>query len=121
MGEKKRRFGAWMGGAYSVLAKLKFLRGTALDPFGYLGERRQERWSISHFEEVVGKLLASLERPNLALAVRIARLPDSVRGYGHVKEAARERWLEEESRLLEEFHRPPAPVLLFDPARKSAA
>lgn len=121
MGEKKRRFGAWMGGAYSVLAKLKFLRGTALDPFGYLGERRQERWSISHFEEVVGELLASLERPNLALAVRIARLPDSVRGYGHVKEAARERWLEEESRLLEEFHRPPAPVLLFDPARKSAA
>jgi len=55
------------------------------------------------------------------IAVRIASLPDAVRGYGHVKEASRERWLDEESKLLEEFHRPPAPVLLFDPARQSAA
>ncbi len=121
MGTKKRRFGAWMGGAYRLLARLKFLRGTSLDPFGYLGERKRERWSISHFEEVVAELLTDLERTNHALAVRIASLPEHVRGYGHVKEAARERWLAEESRLLEEFHRPPAPVLLFDPARKSAA
>ncbi len=121
LGTKKRQFGAWMSGAYSVLARLKFLRGTPLDPFGYLGERKQERWSIAHFEAVVTELLAGLDQANLALAVRIASLPDSVRGYGHVKEAARERWLEEESRLLEEFRRPPAPLQLFDPARQSAA
>jgi indolepyruvate ferredoxin oxidoreductase len=121
MGEKKRRFGAWMGTAYRWLAPLKFLRGTPFDPFGRLAERKQERWSIEHFESVVAELLADLERSNHALAVRIARLPELVRGYGHIKEAARQRWLEEESRLLEEFHRPPAAVLLFDPDRQSAA
>jgi indolepyruvate ferredoxin oxidoreductase len=121
MGTKKRRFGAWMGSAYRWLARLKFLRGTPLDPFGYFAERKQERKSIEHFESVVAELLADLERSNHALAVRIAGLPAGVRGYGHVKEAARERWLAEEGRLLEEFHRPPAPVLLFDPERQSAA
>ncbi len=54
-------------------------------------------------------------------AQRIAALPERVKGYGHVKEQARKRWLEEESRLLAEFHQPPAPVALFDPNRKSAA
>jgi indolepyruvate ferredoxin oxidoreductase len=121
MGAKKRRFGAWMGAAYGWLAKLKFLRGTPLDVFGYMAERKQERWSIEHFESVVGELLAELDRSNHGLAVRIAGLADVVRGYGHIKEANRERWLEEEGKLLEEFHRPPAPVLLFDPAKKSAA
>jgi len=121
MGAKKRRFGAWMGSAYGMLAKLKFLRGTPLDVFGYLAERKQERWSIEHFETVVAEILTELDRSNHGLAVRIASLPVAVRGYGHIKEANRERWLEEEGKLLDEFHRPPAPVLLFDPAKKSAA
>jgi indolepyruvate ferredoxin oxidoreductase len=121
MGQKKRKFGGWMDTAYRWLAHLRFLRGTPLDPFGYLEERRQERWSIAHFETVATELLEALERANLRLAVEIARLPEGVRGYGHIKERARIRWLEEESRLLDEFRRPPAPVVLFDPARKSAA
>jgi indolepyruvate ferredoxin oxidoreductase len=121
LGVRKRRFGGWMAGAYRWLARLKFLRGSAFDPFGYLPERRHERWSIEHFEVVVGELLSNLAISNHALAARIAALPEEVRGYGHVKEAARTRWLTEESRLLEEFHRPPVPVALFDPARKSAA
>ena len=121
LGTRKRRFGGWMGTAYKLLARMKFLRGTPFDPFGYLDERRQERWSVTHFEAIVKELLEGLDASNHAIAVRIASLPDLVRGYGHVKAAARERWLEEETRLLEEFHRPPAPVMLFDPARKSAA
>lgn len=121
MGRKKRRFGAWMGPVYGWLAKFRFLRGTPIDPFGYLGERKLERWSIDHFETVVQELVDGLNQSNYAIAVRIASLADTVRGYGHVKEASRGRWLEEESRLLEEFHRPPAPLQLFDPARQSAA
>ncbi len=120
LGTKKRQFGAWMGTAYRWLARLKFLRGTPLDPFGYLEERKRERWSVDHFEAVVAELLETLASSNHALAVRIAALPDGVRGYGHVKEAARDRWLAEEGRLLEEFHRPPAPVTLFDPAKSAA-
>ena len=121
LGDRKRQFGGWMGIGYRVLARLRFLRGTAVDPFGYLAERRLERWSIEHFEAVVGELLNGLTRSNQPLAARIAGLADGVRGYGHVKAAARENWLAEESRLLEEFHRPPAPVVLFDPARKKTA
>ena len=121
MGVRKRRFGGWMRHAFRLLAGLKLLRGTPLDPFGYLSERKLERWSIDHFEAVVREMLDSLEALNLPIAVRIAGLPGAVRGYGHVKEASRARWLDEEARLLEEFHRPPAPVALFDPARKSAA
>jgi indolepyruvate ferredoxin oxidoreductase len=121
LGRKKRRFGPWMSTLYRVLARLRFLRGTPFDPFGYLAERRRERWSIRHFESVVGELLAGLDGGNHGLAVQIAALPEGVRGYGHIKEAARARWLAEESRLLDEFRRPPAPVRLADQAHRSAA
>jgi len=121
LGTRKRAYGAWMKLAYGLLARMKAVRGTRFDPFGYLAERRQERWSIEHFESVVRELLSGLDAGNHAIALKIAALPDAVRGYGHVKESARAAWLAEERRLLEEFHRPPAPVLLFDPARQSAA
>ncbi len=121
LGTRKRRFGGWMGRAYGLLARLSFLRGTPFDPFGHVAERKLERWSVGHYETVVGELLDGLNPGNHAIAVRIAALPETVRGYGHVKAAARERWLREEERLLEEFRRPPAPVALFDPARQSAA
>ncbi len=121
LGEKKRRFGPWIETAYRGLARLKFLRGSLLDPFGRFEERKLERWSIEHFETVVAELIDGLDASNHGIARRIASLPDGVRGYGHVKAAKREAWLEEEARLLTEFHRPPAPVLLFDPARQSAA
>ena len=73
--------------AYRVLAKLKFLRGTALDIFGYSVERRDERHQINAYEATVRELLGSLSRDNHALAVEIARLPLKMRGFGHVKQA----------------------------------
>ncbi len=82
----KRRYGGWMLGAFGVLARLKFLRGTPADPFGWTGERRLERSLIEDYRRVVDELLASLDAERLALAVRIARLPEEMRGYGHVKQ-----------------------------------
>ena len=62
------------------------LRGTAFDPFGYIAERRTERRLIGAYERVIEELLAGLTLDNHQLAVEIARIPEQIRGYGHVKE-----------------------------------
>jgi indolepyruvate ferredoxin oxidoreductase len=118
LGTRKRRFGGWMGGMFALLARGKFLRGTRLDPFGYLAERKTERWMIGHFESVVEELLGNLGAQNLGIAARIVNLADSVRGFGHVKDAAIKTWLETEGVLLREFRGPAtAAVPVFDPKR----
>jgi len=81
----KRPFGPWMGAAFGLLARLKGLRGTALDVFGYTEERRIERALIEEYRSTIEELLAGLNPGNHALAVEIARLPEHIRGYGHVK------------------------------------
>jgi indolepyruvate ferredoxin oxidoreductase len=82
---KKIKFGPWMGGIFKVLGQLKFLRGTALDVFGYTEERKTERALIGEYEETVERLLAELSPQNHALAIQIASLPEEIRGYGHIK------------------------------------
>lgn len=67
------------------LARMKRLRGTALDPFGYAKVRKLERRLVAHFESVVGGLLRTLDAESYERAVRIAELPDLVRGYEDVK------------------------------------
>ena len=81
----KMQFGGWMLGMFKILSRLKFLRGTALDIFGRTEERRMERALIAEYEQTVATLTAGLRRDNLALAVEIASLPESIRGYGHIK------------------------------------
>ncbi len=83
----KKSYGPWMLQAFRMLAKLRFLRGTALDPFGRTQERRDERALIEAYFETVPRLLGQLTRANLEMAVQIANLPDDIRGYGHIKEA----------------------------------
>jgi indolepyruvate ferredoxin oxidoreductase len=83
---RKSEYGAWVFGAFRLLAKLRGLRGTALDIFGYTAERKHERALIDEYFTTVDELLAQLDRENLALAVEIASLPEQIRGYGHVKD-----------------------------------
>ena len=82
---KKRAFGPWMMRLYGPLARLKFLRGTAFDPFGWTAERKMERRLIGEYRDTVGELLATLGPDNHLAAVEIARLPEKIRGFGHVK------------------------------------
>jgi indolepyruvate ferredoxin oxidoreductase len=82
---RKMQFGPWMLRAFGLLAKLKGLRGTPLDVFGRTEERRMERALIGEFESTVEALLRGLSRDNHALAVEIASLPESIRGFGHIK------------------------------------
>ena len=47
---RKREFGPWMLGAFRVLSRFKWLRGTPFDPFGHTAERRMERALIADYE-----------------------------------------------------------------------
>jgi indolepyruvate ferredoxin oxidoreductase len=87
---KKISFGPWIFTAFGVLAKGKRLRGTALDPFGYTAERRHERDDIVTYEADVARLIAEITPGNIGLALAIARLPMDVRGFGPVKDRARD-------------------------------
>jgi len=101
---KKRAYGPWMGKVFSVLTRLRRLRGTRLDPFGYTGERKMERRLILEYEQTIGGVLEALHQGNLEIALEIAALPAQMRGYGRVKAknvaAAKNR----EQALLAAFH-----------------
>jgi indolepyruvate ferredoxin oxidoreductase len=92
--------------AFGVLAKLKFLRGTALDPFGRTAERKIERRLIGEYETVMEELLARLDHDNHALAMQIASLPEEIRGYGHIKDANLAKAKKKEAELLSTFRAP---------------
>ncbi|MNN17328.1 2-oxoacid ferredoxin oxidoreductase [compost metagenome] len=106
-----------MRNAFGVLARLRGLRGTPFDPFGYTQERKQERALIGEYRRSIEALLPALSAHNLELALEIARLPQEIRGYGHVKArnlaATRTRW----ERLMAQWRADGTQA----PARTSAA
>ncbi len=104
----KQEFGSWMLPAFRMLARLKGLRGTAFDIFGYTEERRTERRLIADYEALVAELLAGLSAENHALAVKLAGIPDDIRGYGHVKHAHLEKAKAKEAGLLHQWRNPAA-------------
>jgi indolepyruvate ferredoxin oxidoreductase len=102
---RKSEFGSWVRIAFGILAKLKFLRGTALDVFGHSEERRTERRLIAEYEATVAELLERLGRENHALAVEIASVPEHIRGFGHVKRRHLEDAKKKEAQLLAQFRK----------------
>jgi indolepyruvate ferredoxin oxidoreductase len=106
---RKREFGPWVFTAFRVLARLRFLRGTPLDVFGYTAERRGERALVERYFATVERLLEGLHPGNVALAAEIAAVPEHVRGFGHVKEAHLAEALRREAGLLARWDadRPP--------------
>ena len=93
---QKQKFGPGVLTAMRVLARLKGLRGTAWDPFGRTDERREERALVVDYMASVDEVLKTLDAANLEAAVEVARLPELIRGYGHVKarnlSAVRVQW-----------------------------
>ena len=92
----KQPYGPWVRRLFGVLAKMKGLRGSALDLFGRSAERRSERALIQAYRAGIEELLRGLSAARLPLAAEIASIPDEIRGFGHVKErnlqAARVKW-----------------------------
>ncbi|XHS79750.1 indolepyruvate ferredoxin oxidoreductase family protein [Burkholderiaceae bacterium UC74_6] len=99
----KMEMGPWMMSALKVMARLRFLRGSWLDVFSRTEERRMERSLISEYEALVDELLASLSTEKLDLAVRLASLPEKIRGYGHVKLANVATARAQQRELLDRF------------------
>jgi indolepyruvate ferredoxin oxidoreductase len=100
---KKRAYGGWVIPAFRLLARLKFLRGSALDPFGRQDERKEERRLIADYEALIARLATELGAANHAAAVALARLPETIRGFGHVKAASIAVARQRESELLVAF------------------
>jgi len=115
---RKRELGPWMLNVFGVLAKLRFLRGTPLDPFGYGHDRRVERQLISEYEKTVDELLVQLKPTNYRTAVAIAALPEQIRGYGPVKERSIAKARQQEKLLREQLAKGDEvqSVRLFQPA-----
>lgn len=104
---RKRHFGAWMGPLMGALARFRFLRGTAFDPFGHTAERRGERALIEGYRQDIQEVLTRLNADNRALAAEIARLPDAIRGYGHVKAKSMEGWRARRETLMQQWRATP--------------
>lgn len=95
----KKRFGPWMWKSFELLAKFKRLRGTRWDPFGRTEERKMERQLRDDYLANTDRFARELNANNHKLAIKLASIPDSIRGFGHVKEAAVEVARIEESQL----------------------
>ena len=104
---QKRQFGPWMLTSFKLLSKLKGLRGTAFDIFGKTAERKMEQALIADYrhsmELVLNRLSIDNQKQLLPIALELANIPESIKGFGHVKEknmvAARVKWNSLLSRL----------------------
>jgi indolepyruvate ferredoxin oxidoreductase len=93
---QKQRFGSWMAWGFNLLAPLKFVRGSAFDPFGRSAERRHERAVLAHYVATLELALPRLNAATLPDVIAFATLPEQIRGFGHVKArhwvALQSRW-----------------------------
>ncbi|GAB3115149.1 indolepyruvate ferredoxin oxidoreductase family protein [Aestuariicella hydrocarbonica] len=103
---KKRTFGPWIVTVFKLLAKLKGLRGTAFDVFGYTAERRMERRLIVEYRQLMEGIADQLNADNLSAAVNLASAARDIAGYGPVKEAAVEAYQQVLPSLMERFQHP---------------
>jgi indolepyruvate ferredoxin oxidoreductase len=93
--ERKIRFGRWFDSVFRALHGMRGLRGSALDMFGWPEVRRVERALIDEYIGLVDKALAGLDAGSYDKAVKLAMLPDVIRGYEDVKLANVRRFREE--------------------------
>jgi indolepyruvate ferredoxin oxidoreductase len=108
---RKMTFGPWMLRAFGWLAKLKFLRGTAFDPFGRTDERRTERKLVADYEAMLDEVLGKLTGENHHLAVGLAAIPEKIRGFGHVKLRHLATAKADEATLFDQFRAGPPHLL----------
>jgi indolepyruvate ferredoxin oxidoreductase len=108
---RKIVFGPWLFGLFRFLARLKGLRGTALDIFGYTEERRTERKLIADYEAMLTEVLDGLTPDNHTVAVGLAAIPEKIRGFGHIKMRNLAAAKADEAALLELFRAGSTPLL----------
>lgn len=107
---KKMEFGGWAFSVFKLLAKLKGLRGTAFDIFGYTEERKMERQLIDDYFASIEKVIAELTPQRLDTAVALASVPEQIRGFGPVKLASIEPARKREAVLWQAWSTPETKV-----------
>ncbi|GGH25642.1 indolepyruvate ferredoxin oxidoreductase [Cribrihabitans marinus] len=100
---KKREFGEWMLRPMKLLARMKALRGTPLDIFGYSAERRMERALIKQYEADMAEVLPKVTPETVEIAAALARLPLDIRGFGPIKQANEAKAAKRREELLAAF------------------
>jgi indolepyruvate ferredoxin oxidoreductase len=117
---RKMTFGPYLWRVFRVLAAMKWLRGTPLDPFRWATERKRERALIRTYEQGIEHILAKLNAGNRAAALAVAQAPDQVRGFGPVKLASLDKFDAEWPTLLAGMNAPAppsaAPASVLEPA-----
>ena len=103
---RKRSFGPWMFRVFGLLAKLRGLRGGKFDLFGYTAERRMERQLLIDYQNLLERLIAELTPENYSVAVELASLPQTIKGFGHIKERNVETARKLEADLIAKFKNP---------------
>ena len=99
----KKPFGKWMFRVFKIMKRMKGLRGTRFDVFGYTEERKAERALRDAYIENAARLARELTSDNHELAIAIAKIPDEIRGYGHVKEKAMKDMAAVEAELWQQW------------------
>ncbi len=107
---QKREFGPWLEQPLRLMAKLKRLRGTPLDVFGYTAERKMERALIKQYETDMREVLPKLDANTRDAVVALAALPLDIRGFGPVKEANEAKAAKRREELLSVIRAGGAPV-----------
>jgi len=102
-GHRKRTFGPWLWWGLKGLSKMRFLRGTVFDVFGYQKERRVERQLITQFESDTKIVLSVLSSENYDKAVEFTRLPQEISGFGPVKMRSVQSTAEQQQALREDL------------------
>ena len=99
----KGEAGPWLLTAFTLMARLRGLRGSWLDPFRNSAERSLDSQLLEQYEADLERVLAELSRSTQPVAAKLAALPESVRGYGHVKQAQADIAAQTRAQLWAEF------------------
>ena len=102
----KVAFGGWILPVLRLLAAMRRLRGSWLDPFRYSKDHRLARELLRLFEADFQAIAVGLNPRNLPVAIALAHLPATIRGFGPVQEEAATAALARRERLVAEFHAP---------------
>ncbi|HEY8063415.1 MAG TPA: indolepyruvate ferredoxin oxidoreductase family protein [Methylosinus sp.] len=103
-GSRKITFGPWMFHVLKWLARFKGLRGTLLDPFRPDSDRIAERKMLADYQLLLDDILPHLSPANHAAAVALARVPEKIRGFGHIRARSTQEARAEIERLYGEYH-----------------
>lgn len=104
----KREIGPWVRPLFSLLHKMRFLRGTRFDIFGHTQDRKIERAAIDNYQALLETLLTHTNQDNYATAVALARTPEQLRGYGHVKKRAYDKVKQQQAQLMLQLKKKPS-------------